>query len=112
MMSDLPDIIELVLVLAAFPAAGLLSYYGFVKVRRLAREDSATPDARSHALEDRLTRIEHAVDAIAIEVERGSEAQRFTARLLAERLAADAMALPATAGVAARDAHGRVLTPH
>lgn len=39
-------------------------------------------------LEDRIERIEQAVDAIAVEVERMSESQRFTARLLAERLPA------------------------
>ena len=33
----------------------------------------------------RLERIEQAVDAIALEVERISEGQRFTTRLLAER---------------------------
>jgi hypothetical protein len=32
-----------------------------------------------------MTRIEQAVDAIALEVERMSEGQRFTTRLLAER---------------------------
>jgi hypothetical protein len=37
-------------------------------------------------LEDRLYRIEQSVDAIALEVERMAESQRFTARLLAERL--------------------------
>lgn len=37
-------------------------------------------------VDDRLDRIEQAVDAIAIEVERMAESQRFTARLLAERL--------------------------
>src|SRR5919202_4090112 len=41
---------------------------------RLAREDA-----------DRLARIEQAVDTIAVEVERVSEEQRFTARLLAGR---------------------------
>jgi hypothetical protein len=35
--------------------------------------------------EQRLERIETAVDAIAVEVERISEAQRFTARLASER---------------------------
>jgi hypothetical protein len=35
--------------------------------------------------EERLARIEHAVDAIALEVERISEGQRFTTRLLSER---------------------------
>jgi hypothetical protein len=36
-------------------------------------------------IEDRLTRIEQAVDAVAVEVERISEGQRFTTRLLSER---------------------------
>jgi hypothetical protein len=33
----------------------------------------------------RLERMEHAIDSIAVEVERISEGQRFTTRLLAER---------------------------
>lgn len=33
----------------------------------------------------RLERMEHAIDAIAVEVERISEGQRFTAKLLAAR---------------------------
>jgi hypothetical protein len=37
------------------------------------------------AVDQRLQRIEHAVDAIAVEMERVSEGQRFTTRLLAER---------------------------
>ena len=40
--------------------------------------------------DDRLARIEQAVDAIAVEVERISEAQRFTTKLLAERNSANA----------------------
>ena len=36
-------------------------------------------------IEERLNRIEQAVDAIAIETERVSESQRFVTRLLAER---------------------------
>lgn len=36
-------------------------------------------------LDARLERIEQTVESIAVEVERVSEAQRFTARLLAER---------------------------
>jgi hypothetical protein len=37
-------------------------------------------------MEERLLRIEQAVDAIAIEVERMSESQRFTTKILADRL--------------------------
>lgn len=48
-------------------------------------------------VEMRLQRIEQSVDAIAIEVERMSEGQRFVTKLLAERgseRAADAARLP------------------
>jgi hypothetical protein len=48
---------------------------------REQREPIADP-----GLDDRLYRIEQAVDAIAVEVERISESQRFTSRLIAERL--------------------------
>lgn len=58
--------------------------------------------------ENRLDRLEAAVDAIAIEVERISESQRFTVGLLAERLPArgDRVELPSP-GV-----NKRTNTPH
>jgi len=42
--------------------------------------------------EQRLDQLQQSVDAIAVEVERIAEAQRFSAKLLAER--ADSPALP------------------
>ncbi|HET7584910.1 MAG TPA: hypothetical protein VFK13_08385 [Gemmatimonadaceae bacterium] len=36
-------------------------------------------------IEERLTRIEQSIDAMSLEVERISEGQRFTTKLLAER---------------------------
>ena len=42
--------------------------------------ETATPLADA-----RLARLEHAVDVIALEVERVSEAQRFTTKLLSEQ---------------------------
>jgi hypothetical protein len=43
--------------------------------------------ARLDEIADRLGRLENAIDSTAVEVERISEAQRFTARVLAERSA-------------------------
>lgn len=40
---------------------------------------------RAQVDDDRLSHLERAVDAIALEVERISEGQRFTTKLLAER---------------------------
>ena len=49
-------------------------------------------DAPSLAgIEQRLARIETAVDAMAVEVERISEGQRFTTRLLSERAGSGGM---------------------
>lgn len=69
--------------LAALSAigVGLHSY-----IRRARRKDGQLPDpARELVVDDRLARIEQAVDAIAIEVERIAEGQRFLTRLQAER---------------------------
>jgi hypothetical protein len=53
-------------------------------MRRLEARDRARLGTPTN-IEERLSRIEHAVDSIAIEVERVSEGQRFTTRLLSER---------------------------
>jgi hypothetical protein len=46
---------------------------------------------RLDEIAERMNRIETAVDATAIEVERISEGQRFTTRLLADRAGAPAL---------------------
>jgi hypothetical protein len=61
--------------------------------RALGRRIEGKPQAAAQVpagTDARLDRIEHAVEAIAVEVERISEGQRFTTKLLAERTAADA----------------------
>ncbi len=55
--------------------------------------------------DERTQRLETAVDAIAIEVERISEAQRFMIGLLGD-------SLPARRGEIASPGQGRVITPH
>jgi hypothetical protein len=67
----------------------------------LNRNRGAAPAlARTDAMDQRLLRIEQSLDAVALEVERISEGQRFTTRLLSERAAASGAA-PASG--AARD---------
>jgi hypothetical protein len=73
----------------------------------LARAYARKMDAESRnprlppEVTDRLERMEHALDSIAIEVERITEGQRFTTRLLSEgRDAADRIPVP---GMSARD---------
>lgn len=52
-------------------------------VKRWERQDSVTKIPSD--VTARLERMEHAIDAIAVEVERISEGQRFTTKLLSER---------------------------
>ncbi|HET9011744.1 MAG TPA: hypothetical protein VFN38_08000, partial [Gemmatimonadaceae bacterium] len=61
---------------------------GMPLARAYARRlESKPPAAIPPEVSARLERIEQAVDAIAIEMERVSEGQRFTTKLLAERTA-------------------------
>lgn len=75
---NLASVIKLGLVSVTFLSAFAIIVYG---IRRPARKESREPDA----IAARLDRIEQAVDTIAIEVERISEGQRFTSKLLAEK---------------------------
>ena len=50
-----------------------------------ARRRKDLPDGSVARLEARLERMEQAIDAMANEVERVAEGQRFTSRLLADR---------------------------
>jgi hypothetical protein len=67
--------------------------------RREAQRSSSPDDTR-------LERIELAIDAIAIEVERLGESQRFATKLLAERDRLQPGSKPASASPP------RVITPH
>ena len=53
----------------------------------------------------RLERMEQAIDAIAVEVERIAEGQRFTTRLLSESRRTSGL-------IAGDDSRGRSITPH
>lgn len=65
-----------------------------VQARKLWMRDSAAPSRSSPETDMRLERIEHAIDAMAVEVERISEGQRFVTKLLADRQ--ERVAIPAS----------------
>ncbi len=73
---------------------------------RPRREPEVDALARAHRLEERLESIEHTMQAMAIEIERLGEGQRFTTKLLSERAAQSLIAPPE------RDGYRRVDTPH
>ena len=100
------DVLEFAQVMAVL----VLSSAGFAAIFTRARNSwiRGSQPAPRQMDENRLDRLEAAVDAIAIEVERISESQRFTVGLLAERLPArgDRVELPAPGS------SKRMNTPH
>src|SRR4051812_10651274 len=56
-------------------------------IRRTGRKPSVGPEVtlRLDEIADRLSRLEPAIDSMSVEIERISEAQRFTAKILTQR---------------------------
>jgi hypothetical protein len=82
---------EKVIVALAFLAAAVFS------IRTIAQAWVASQRKGSvseRVDDDRLARLERAVDAIALEVERISEGQRFTTKLLSEQARQARQAVP------------------
>jgi hypothetical protein len=84
-----------------FIAAWAGAQFGAKRAARAAAQEVLA--STNVALDRNLGELTQAVDAIALEVERLSEGQRFTARLLSER--------PAMS-VSPKQEPGRVITPH
>jgi hypothetical protein len=77
-----PVLIPIVAILSA-PVIAIGLPIARAYARRL--EANPAPQGMPPELTARLERMEQAMDAIAVEVERISEGQRFTTKLLAER---------------------------
>lgn len=95
---------EIAVPLGAF-ATAIICAIGIPLARAYSRKMDA--DSRSPRLPteitERLERMEQAIDSVALEVERISEGQRFTTKLLSEgRGAAEIRQIPAT-GTSAQD---------
>jgi deoxyribose-phosphate aldolase len=80
---------EVIIVPAVFaiPALVVLARMWFRHKERMATLAGAP--VRDTALEQRLERIEQAVETVAIEIERMGEGQRFVTKLLAARAPAE-----------------------
>jgi hypothetical protein len=84
-----PDVARIAEMLAVLLVFGLITSSAVLMVkqiyRRDKRENGELPSPAMRVDDSRFERLERAVDAIALEVERMSEAQRFTAKLMTER---------------------------
>ena len=65
---------------SSLAVVGLGAAWAVIRLKRTATAPVALDDAR-------LRQIQDSIDAVAIEVERIAEAQRFSAKLLSERAA-------------------------
>jgi|SRR5688572_20125196 hypothetical protein len=103
---------------ALFGLAAVVSSLGFVvhvsvaawvrlrEAGRANRSIDADTVRMIVALQEQVTRLEGAIEAQSVDLERLGEAQRYAARLLAERAPSGADA------VSTARASGRVVTPH
>jgi hypothetical protein len=82
----------------AFPVGRAIARY----IDRRGTAAKVSPD-----MTDRLSAIEQAIDSVAVEVERMSEANRYTTKLLVERGAAPDFASEVRRGDAVRASHAR-----
>jgi hypothetical protein len=71
---------------------------GIPIARAYARRLEQTPSDLPPEMYARLHQMQQAIDAIAVEVERISEGQRFTTKLLAERANAETVPVAAAHG--------------
>ena len=85
------------------PICGMLMVVSIAVGLPLARahakrmERGIDPKVLPNDLTDRLTRMEQAIDSMAVEIERISEGQRFTTKLLSER-SSDALSAKPSGG--------------
>ncbi|MGH7602400.1 MAG: hypothetical protein ACRENK_00225 [Gemmatimonadaceae bacterium] len=81
-----PDVISFAVVsTVTVVLLGVVALIGVWVVRSLRRKSAPPEIANRLEIEARFDQIQQSVDAIAVEVERITEAQRFSAKLLAER---------------------------
>ena len=92
--------------MVATPAAVLFGVAWWNTRRELELRKELTRPATERVVSD-TGRLEQAIDAIALEVERMTEGQRFVTKLLAERAANERGVLPAPPS---QSPH--VITPH
>jgi hypothetical protein len=76
---------EDILAIGGFFFTVIVLTLGVPLVRSWTRRREQEPPKSIVAMDERLARMETAIEAMAIEVERISEGQRFVTRLLAER---------------------------
>ncbi len=94
------DVLQFVAVISSMAIVTVGSYAAVKATNRIwGKEKHATPRELDE-MRQRLEQLQQSMDSVAVEVERISEGQRFTTKLLADR--ADGAAIPAATRSAPR----------
>lgn len=80
-----PEAVDISIALFVCTAAAIILFPLMRALGRILERRAAPPQRLAPGVEAQLQRIEQAVETMAVEVERISEGQRFTAKLLADR---------------------------
>ncbi|HEY8164262.1 MAG TPA: hypothetical protein VIF83_01790 [Gemmatimonadaceae bacterium] len=75
---------EVIIVPAIFAIPAFVLIFRML-IKHKEKMANVSPPADLRAIDERLTRMEQSIDAMAIEMERVGEGQRFVTKLLAER---------------------------
>jgi hypothetical protein len=96
---------DILVFVAGITAMGCLTGIIITMLKRRGKQALASTEVAGmlHDVSQRLERLDGAIDTIAVEIERISEAQRFTTRLLAERAGSPPLV---------DKAKGGAITPH
>ncbi len=76
---------EEIVAIAGFFSTVIIVTLGFPLVRSWTKRKEMEPPKILFQLEERLARMETSIDAMAVEIERVSESQRFVTKLMSER---------------------------
>ncbi len=85
-MDDPSKVVVIITLAVTFVTSIKLIASAVLKYQEKEKEQELQSPMASSAADARLARLEVAVDSIALEIERISEGQRFTTRLLSEQV--------------------------
>lgn len=87
------DVLQFAAVMATIAIVGVGSYAAIKATNRIWAKEKGPSRRELDDVRERLEQLQQSMDSVAVEVERISEGQRFTTKLLAER--AEREAVPA-----------------
>jgi hypothetical protein len=89
------DVLQFAAVMATIAVVLVGSYASIKATNKIWAKDKNPSPRELDEIRQRLEQLQQSVDSVAVEVERISEGQRFTTKLLAERSDADQLPVAA-----------------